>query len=164
MIDTIVLTLRKDTFSILDHNRFSPSTEGLYNPSSYYRLGGRANLICKQNPTVTELRNGNYKPRLTVTKRMNKYHQFEITLKIEFSIPKLLFGNNFDELEDTDFSLVISKLKQRLADMGVSVLEPVLADAPISLLYIFQRTSLSLTTRHPTPIWSDYPGLTLIND
>lgn len=142
MIDTIVLTLRKDTFSILDHNRFSPSTEGLYNPSSRYRLGGRANLTCKQNPTSTELRNGNYKPRLTVTKRMNKYHQFEITLKIEFSIPKLLFGNNFDELEDTDFSLVISKLKQRLADMSVNVSGPVLADAPISAIHFSKNIPL----------------------
>lgn len=142
MIDTIVLTLNENSFKIVEHDRFSPSTEGLYNPSSYYRLGGRANLTCTQNPTSTELRNGNYKPRLTVTKRMNKYHQFEITLKIEFSIPKLLFGNNFDELEDTDFSLALSKLRQRLRDMGVQASEPVLAGAPISAIHFSKNIPL----------------------
>ena len=132
MIDTIVLTLSENSFRVVKHDKFCPSTEGLYSPLRYYRLGGRANLPCKQNPTPAELAAGIYKPRLTATKRFNKHRNFEITLKIEFSIPKLLFGNNFDELEDTDFRLALSKLKQSLRDMGVSVSEPVLASAPTS--------------------------------
>ncbi len=142
MIDTIVLTLNENSFRIVEHDKFSPSTEGLYSASSYYRLGGRANLTCAQNPTATELRNGIYKPRLTATKRMDKHRNFEITLKIEFSIPKLLFGNNFDELEDADFPLVISKLKQKLGDMGVNVSEPVLANAPISAIHYSKNIPL----------------------
>jgi len=142
MIDTIVLTLKQNSFQITEHEKFSPSTEGLYSPSRYYRLGGRANLLCKQNPTSAELAAGIYKPRLTATKRFNKHRNFEITLKIEFSIPKLIFGNNFDELEDTDFTLAVSKLKQRLRDMGVSVLEPVLASAPISSIHYSKNIPL----------------------
>lgn len=142
MIDTIVLTLNEDEFIILDHDRFSPSTKGLFNPSDYYRLGGRSNLLCTQNPTSSELKNGIYKPRLTVTKRMNKYHGFQVTLKIEFSIPKLLFGNNFDELEDHDFNQVLTKLRQTLKDMSVSVSEPVLSKARVSGIHFSKNIPL----------------------
>jgi len=141
MIDTIVLTLNENSFKILKHDRFSPSTDGLY--STYYRLGGRSNLICKQNPTPAELAAGIYKPRLSVTKRLNKNNRFEITLKIEFSIPKLLFGNNFDELRDADFPQVISKLRQSLYDMGVHVLEPVLVNAPVSAIHFSKNIPLT---------------------
>jgi hypothetical protein len=142
MIDTIVLTLDEKSFKIVEHDKFSPSTRVLYNLVKLNILGGRANLACVQNPTSTELRNGIYKPRLTVTKRLDKYHNYQITLKIEFSIPKLLHGNNFDELEEEDFDLVISKLKQSLRDMGVSVLEPVLAAAPISAIHYSKNIPL----------------------
>ncbi len=97
MIDTIVLVLNTSMFTILDHDKFSPSTKGLYSSTDgYYRLGGRSNFTCKQNPTRNELKRGVYKPRLTATKRMNRAGNFEITMKIEISIPKLLYGNNFD--------------------------------------------------------------------
>ena len=132
MIDTIVLTLKQSMFTIMDHDKFSPSTKGLYDSSNYYRLGGRSNMTCVQNPTSSELKNGIYKPRLTVTKRMNSDHNFEITLKIELSLPKLIFGNNFDELEDNDFDLVVSTLKQKLREMGVYLLENRLINAPVS--------------------------------
>ena len=55
---------------------------------------------------------------------------------------KLLFGNNFDELEDADFPLVISKLKQRLRDMGMDVSEPVIANAPISAIHYSKNIPL----------------------
>ena len=35
-----------------------------------------------------------------------------IVLKIELSLPKLFFGNNFDELQYKDFSSVIKKLTE----------------------------------------------------
>ena len=140
MIDTIVLTLNEASFQIFKHDKFSPSTDGLY--SSYYRLGGRSNLICKQNPTPAELAAGIYKPRLSVTKRINKHRRLEITLKIEFSIPKLLFGNNFDELKDTDFAQAVTKLHQSLNDMGVHVTKPVLIKAPVSAIHFSKNIPL----------------------
>ena len=121
MIDTIVLTIPEDKYTILDHDKFSPSTKGLFE-SPYYRLGSRSNFNCKQNPTKTELLKGIYRPRLTVTKRIRKGY-FDIPLKIEFSIPKLIYGNNFDELSDTDFSDIILKLEnpQRAIAPGQSI-------------------------------------------
>lgn len=148
MIDTIVLTLKNGMFNIMQHDYFSPSTEGLYKSSDYYRLGSRSNMVCKQNPTPSELKAGIYKPRLTVTKRMNRLHQFEITMKVEFSIPKLLFGNNFDELEDADFDKVIPILKQKLREMGVYIFESILINAPVSAVHYGKNIPL---TDYTTP-------------
>ncbi len=149
MIDTIVLTLKTGMFTILDHDKFSPSTKGLYDASTgYYRLGGRSNITCKQNPTPNELKQGIYKPRLTVTKRINRERNFEITLKIEFSIPKLIYGNNFDELTDADFPTVIQKLKTVLRDMGVYLFEKSLINAPVSSVHYSKNIAL---TDYTTP-------------
>lgn len=156
MIDTIILVLKQHMFAILDHQKFSPSTEGLYNRSEYYRLGGRSNMVCKQNPTPTELKKGIYKPRLTATKRINRDHIFEITLKIELSLPKLLFGNNFDELQDNDFNLILSRLKQTLREMGVYVYEDYLINAPVSGIHYSKNIPL---TDYSTP----YAYLSMIN-
>lgn len=148
MIDTIVLILKQNMFTIINHDYFSPSTEGLFNQANYYRLGGRSNMVCKQNPTPSELKAGIYKPRLTVTKRINKQHLFEITMKIEFSIPKLLFGNNFDEVEEANFYKVIQILKQKLREMGVMIFEHLLISAPVSAIHYSKNIPL---TDYSTP-------------
>ena len=149
MIDTIVLTLKQGMFTILDHTKFSPSTQGLYDATAgYYRLGGRSNITCKQNPTPNELKRGIYKPRLTVTKRINRERKFEIPLKIEFSIPKLIYGNNFDELTDNDFLDVIQKLREVLKQMGVYAYESSLTNAPVSSVHYSKNIAL---TDHTTP-------------
>lgn len=144
MIDTVVLTLSQNMFTILDHEKFTPSTKGLYDATSgYYRMGGRANVKCYQNPTSKELKQGIYKPRLTVTKRFNRERNFEITMKIEFSAPKLIFGNNFDELTDANFTEIIGKLKTVLKEMGVFVFESKLEKAPVSSIHFSKNIPLT---------------------
>lgn len=141
MIDTIVLTIPKDKYIILDHDKFNPSTRGLFE-SPYYRLGSRSNFSCKQNPTKTELLNGIYKPRLTVTKRIRKGH-FDIPLKIEFSIPKLIYGNNFDEIQEEDFRNVIKKLKKKLKDMDILIRDIDLINAQVSAIHFSKNIALT---------------------
>lgn len=149
MIDTIVLTLKSNMYTIFEPDYFSPSTRGLTDPTAgYYRLGGRSNITCKQNPTPNELKMGIYKPRLTVTKRINREGSFEIPLKIEFSVPKLLYGNNFDELTDADFPAVIQKLKTVLREMGVGVFEHFLVNSPVSSVHYSKNIAL---TDYTTP-------------
>ena len=149
MIDTIVLTLKTGMYTIFEPDNFSPSTRGLTDPTAgYYRLGGRSNFTCKQNPTPNELKRGIYKPRLTVTKRINRESNFEIPLKIEFSIPKLLYGNNFDELTDEDFPAIIQKLKAVLKEMGVYLFEKNLVNAPVSSVHYSKNIAL---TDYTTP-------------
>ena len=96
-----------------------------------------------QNPTKTELLNGIYKPRLTLTKRFNCSKRFESTLSIELSLPKLLFGNNFDELKDKDFPLVVEKLEQVLKPMGIRVFHVLLVSAPVSSIHYSKNIPLT---------------------
>ncbi len=119
MIDTIALTLNEGMFRITNHQKFSPSTLNLFEPP-YYRLGGRGSFHCIQNPTVQDYKNGDYLPRLKVTKRM-KTGGFETVLRVEFSAPKLIFGNNFDELTNEHFGILLVTLEARLEAMGVWV-------------------------------------------
>lgn len=134
MLDTVVLTLEESKFRITDHNRFEPSTVGLFNGS--YGFGGKGYLVCKQNPTKLEMVQC-YKPRLSVTKRFR-----EIMLKIEFSAAKLIFENNFDELEESDFSNVVITLCQRLEEMGVLVSLENLRNAPVSAIHYSKNMEL----------------------
>ncbi len=141
MIDTIVLTIPENKYIILDHDKFNPSTKGFFE-SPHYRLGARSNFKCTQNPTKTELLKGIYKPRLTVTKRIRKGY-FDIPLKIEFSIPKLIYGNNFDEIHENDFELVIKTLQNLLKDMAIEIEETDIINATVSAIHFSKNIALT---------------------
>lgn len=123
MIDTIQLTLPAHHFKVLNPALFQPNANLI-----------RTTKKCVQNPTKEDEKNGVYKPRLTYTQVWNG-KQEAYRLKIEFSIPKLLFGNNFDELSDDDFPRVVQTLKDALFDMGVEVSEEGLERATVSTIH-----------------------------
>ena len=133
MLDTIKLLLSKDMFWVTDKTYFQKETQNA--------LRGYFTLV--QNPTKTELINGIYKPRLTMTKRFNTTGRQEATLSIEFSAPKLLFGNNFDELTDDSFPLVIDKLEEVLKTMGIRVFHKLLLSAPVSAVHYSKNIPLT---------------------
>lgn len=118
MIDTVVLTLNQDQFKILDYDKFTPSARGLCEPP-FYKLAKNGIIRCLNNPTKEEKRLERYRPKLTLTKRMIG-GGINISLRVEFSVPKLFYGNNFSETTPHnvhDFnSLFDSKL---LETMGV---------------------------------------------
>jgi len=133
MLDTIVLSLDKHQFDVCDPDRFSPSARGLLVPP-YYALGRRGNFACVQNPTKADLRVCRYLPRLTLSKRQEE-GGFSTTLRIEFSAPKLIFGNNFDELRSQDFEPVLSALGRALEQMQIRVTEDTLRAARVSAIH-----------------------------
>lgn len=141
MLDTIVLTLSKGMYIISEPDRFEPSAKLILDENS--SLGGRGYIPAKQNPTKRELQNGFYKPRLTLTNRYNHTGRREATLKIELSLPKLLFSNNFDELSDNNFDAVTSLLRLRLKDMGIMVFTKVLENAPVSAIHYSKNIPLT---------------------
>jgi len=141
MLDTIVLTLSKGMYFINEPDRFEPSARLILDENS--SLGGRGYIPAKQNPTKTELKNGFYKPRLTLTNRYNHTGRREASLKIELSLPKLLFGNNFDELTLSDFDPVTTLLKSRLKEMGVMIFTKVLENAPVSAIHYSKNIPLT---------------------
>jgi hypothetical protein len=133
MLDTIVLTLDQHQFDVREPDRFSPSAQGLLTPP-YFRLGARGYFSCVQNPTRADLEGGRYLPRLTLSKRKVRAG-FALTLRIEFSAPKLVFGNNFDELRSRDFGRVLAALKRGLGEMGVWVDDYTLRAARVSAIH-----------------------------
>lgn len=133
MIDTIKLTLDKSMFWINDNSKFERNT--MNSLRGYYTM--------VQNPTKGELINGIYKPRLTLSHRYNCSGRSEETLAIELSLPKLLFGNNFDELVLDDYQKVADKLNQVLKQMGIYIFQNVLERAPVSLVHYSKNIPLT---------------------
>lgn len=143
MIDTIVLTLEASSmFAILDPTRFEPSASFILDRTQ--TLGGRGYATAKQNPTPAELRNGIYKPYLTLTRRFKDGRSVAM-LKIQFSIPKLMFGNNFDELQDGDYDKVFERLSERLNDMGIRMwnMPDTLHNAQVSAIHYSKNIVLT---------------------
>ncbi len=148
MIDTISLVLTEDMFVITDHSRFTPSTAPLFGEGTEYSYGSRGHIICKQNQLPSEIAQGIYKPHLSVTKRFVGQLGYQTVLKIELSLPKLHFGNNFDELVNDDFFVIVATLHYWLGQMGVEVDIHTLIAAPVSLIHYGKNIPL---TDHTTP-------------
>ncbi len=139
MVDTIVLALPKEMFHISDPDKFRPSARWAFLSSSQAIHG----IQSKQTPTKKELITGIYKPRLTLSRLANLKGRPEIMLKIEVSLPKFAFGNNFDELMRKDFKLLMQKLAEILATMGVEVAATILAKAPVSAIHYSKNIPLT---------------------
>jgi hypothetical protein len=92
-----------------------------------------------RNPSKAEKETGEYFPRLTGYKR--KFLQ-EANVRMEFSVPKLLYLNNLEELEDKDFLKVIEVLQDRLKTMGVIVTKSVLENASVSSVHFSKNIVL----------------------
>lgn len=119
MIDTISITLPQDKFKIMDYEKFSPSARNFYE-QPYYKLTGKMPIKAVLNPTKEQTDKYGYLPRITLFKAVRR-GSFPIFLKIEFSIPKLLYGNNFDEVVESDFGEICWQLKDKLYKMGINV-------------------------------------------
>lgn len=70
------------------------------------------------NPSKEQKESGLYYPRITYIERP-RLGGFQRQLSIEFSVPKLLYGNNFDELAEEQFAEAAKTLGQRLREMGI---------------------------------------------
>lgn len=140
MLDTVAMIIPRDKFQITDPDLFTPSARRLlqlFRPEK-----GDIFMKCVQNPSPSEIKLGRYKPRLTLMKRYNHIGVYETTLKIELSLPKLVFNNNFDELVNDDIGQIASKLLLRLKEMGVLIKESDLLNATISTIHYSKNIPL----------------------
>lgn len=100
------------------------------------------------NPDKEQLRKFAYLPRVTEIDAVRKggYSTF---IKVEFSIPKMLYGNNFDEVEESDFGEICWKLKASLRNMGIYVSNiKDITDAQVSTIHYSKNIVL---TDYSTP-------------
>jgi len=121
MIDTVCLLVPKHKLYFLS----GISSWDLYSKTDNYSKFVR-------NPSKTEKETGKYFPRLTGYSR--RFGQ-DANVKMEFSVPKLLYLNNLDELEDKDFPEVIDVLRERLKDMGVIITMSLIENALVSSVH-----------------------------
>lgn len=128
MIDTVILVIPQSGFEILNYDAFNPSARCLYEAPF------KGKMRCFQNPAKGELANGIYNPKLTVIKYPN-YGGIETSLIVEFSAPKLLFGNNFEELENGDFEKIVDILQAKLKEMQVRVDKDSINNAGITAIH-----------------------------
>lgn len=128
MIDTVILSL--PDYTLTDPDKFTPSARNIDSD----RFGGQAWIKYAQNPTEAEKRRDGYKPNLTITKRITNNGIIK-PLKVQFSAPKMLFGNNFDELTKNDLLEIVGKLQLKLRDMGVWVFKSQLMKAKVSAIH-----------------------------
>lgn len=138
MIDTIILTLVEGSFTITNPDAFTPSAQ--WAMGGEYKLRG---IISKQNPTKQELASGIYKPRLTLFQRSIASSGVKTLLKIELSLPKLFFGNNFEELTQKQFADLVQKLYTVLHTMGIATDITTLAQAPVSVIHFAKNIPLT---------------------
>ena len=131
------LILSQDSFQITDPDKFVPSARWITKsrPSAVHGIQS------KQNPTKKELLAGIYKPRITLFYRPQGEKQ--VMLKVELSLPKLFFGNNFQELKQKDLRPLLQKLSSTLDQMGVIVDPSLLAAAPISAIHYSKNIPLT---------------------
>lgn len=132
MIDTIKLELSQSMYTILDHTKFTPSTFEMF---SYGPFEKGSKISSNQNPTNKDKKACIYRPRLSIRRRQLKHLGYQNTLYVEFSIPKLVFGNNFDELQNKDFERVIKELTNTLKEMGVLAYSSQLPQAKVSSIH-----------------------------
>lgn len=107
MVDTVKLLIPIPEPLHLNGSKFVPTIRELVNQSY-----GKAVL----NPSPNYAKAGIYMPRLTLFKRPSKTGSV-YQLAVEFSAPKMLFNNNFDELTEDDFSRLIQALRQKLFEL-----------------------------------------------
>ena len=136
MIDTVVLLLSPSTYTITDPDKFLPSARWITN-TSFSAVHG---MQSRQNPTKKELAAGIYKPRLTL---FYSFPHKKVMLKIELSLPKLFYGNNFEELKGKDLQPLVNKLAHTLGQMEVIVDPKQLSKAHVSSVHYSKNIKLT---------------------
>ncbi|MBI2639020.1 hypothetical protein HYW83_05520 [Candidatus Peregrinibacteria bacterium] len=137
MIDTVRLTLFKDKFRIFKPELFHPHAHILDDHIPY----GVPKVDCYQNSSKAVIAKGLCMIKLSAVKRFVK-GGVQTTLTVEFSAPKLVYGNNLDELEQGDFITVLKILCNRLSnEMGVVVSEEDLKAATVSAIHFSKNIS-----------------------
>ncbi len=129
MIDTITLLIPPQQYKII-HDNFVPCATFVFQHKTL-------KAIC--NPSKKNI----YKPRLTISRRKDLDGISQIMLTIELSLPKLLFGNNLEELKYKDFNTLIFKLHEILYEMGVEINIDDLKNAAILTIHYSKNIALT---------------------
>lgn len=129
MIDTIILTIPREKIIFFEAAH-----------ATKWSLNNKIGVFSKhiKQQSSIQKKDGVYRPRPTIITRGK-----QIFLKIEFSIPKLLYENNIDEVCENDFPIIIDILEKRLKDFGISISEKNLKKADVTAFHPSKNIILS---------------------
>ena len=133
MIDTIKLLIPPQQFKINKPYDFVPYADLVYQNKAIKAVLNNTN---KSQSSI-------YLPRITLMRRKNLQGRSEIMLTIEFSVPKLIFGNNLEELQQKDFVHVIEKLQSTLDDIGIEIKQSDLTAADVITVHYSKNIKFS---------------------
>ena len=134
MIDTITLSIPVTKMDIGNLEQFSPSAINVFTTDRGYRYYSR-------NPTDTERKFGIYVPIYTLYRRYR--NELDISLNIQFSIPKLLYKNNFQEVSEYDFEHILDKLELKLRLHSFNISRERLINAKVVAIHFSKNILLS---------------------
>lgn len=131
MIDTVILRLRKDQLFTVDMQREGVQWSKQAEFPAYQKF--------VRNPSARDIASGMYFPRLTGYKRKGQ----EGEIKIEFSVPKLLYKNNLDELTGKEFGEIVEILRDRLNRIGIIATCKQIAEAEVRTVHYSKNILLT---------------------
>ena len=130
MIDTVKLRIDNPNIPSEAYDAFEPSAKDLFVPPfPKGKLFKR-----KLKPSKDDERKGLYLPRITLYKAVRS-NGYAIYLEIEFSAPKILFNNNFEEISDSDFNRLCIELSHKIESMGLKIKPDGIANAHVQIIH-----------------------------
>lgn len=124
MLDTVTLKLTYPDFRVTSPSLFRPALNIESRPSiSSYQFRPNSYTKYVQNPSMQDRQAEIYKPRLTAYQRSPELGKTTYDLHVELSIPKLLFGQSVQELDDNDLPRAVALIHRRLHMMGIETTE-----------------------------------------
>ena len=166
MVDTLVMAVELADVNIpkSEYDNWTPSLKGILAPP-FINFGSKKYIKSVLLADDTTKRRGEYMPRVSLYKGVGE-GGFRVHMQIEFSAPKVVYNNNFDELQDIDLQKVCVGLSEKLAHMGV-IVEPevlersrikavhygknvVFTDGTLPLLFLRYIGKANITTRRHT--------------
>lgn len=121
MIDTIVLSLSANEYSTNNRYRLQSIDAQIQRGASFIKT--------TINPTKKAQMN-NYVPRIALYKKRSDGGWIS-NLRIEFSTPKLLYGNNVEEVSELNFDNIINILAEKLGSVGINVVPEVIKESNV---------------------------------
>ncbi len=84
-----------------------------------------------------------YRPRIEIFEALTEDKKdMRYILKIEFSVPKLLYGNSIQEVRESDKEKVFNRLRSALLDAGILIETSVIAKASVSAAHFCKNVLL----------------------
>lgn len=141
MIDTITLIIPQNHYIITHPEWFNPPLKFIdidkYSDRLQFIKDNHGYRKFTQNMSSKyRSENGIVYPNLTIHERLGSLQgQYSRGLYITCSLPHILNGQSFDEIQEKDFEQIIIILKNRLQDMGILISSNDLTNANVQVLH-----------------------------